>query len=111
MLLEDAMLAEEITIPVYFATWNPELEQIVGDVTHSYTLDEKAVSASEAMLNSIAANGYQIVISPGSASAKQDIKVATIQGRLPGLGAEGKTPTIAIVAHYDSFGIAPVSQL
>lgn len=110
MLLEDAMMAEEITIPVYFVPWGPELEQIIGDITHSYRLDEKTISASEAMMNSIAANGYQIVISPGSASAKQDIRLATIQGRLPGLGVEGKTPTIAVVAHYDSFGIAPVKH-
>lgn len=31
------------------------------------------------------------------------------QGKLVGHGVEDKMPTIAIVAHYDSFGIAPVS--
>lgn len=110
MLLEDAMLAEEINIPVYFSPWSLELEQIIGDITQSYTINDKTVSASEAILNSIAANGYQIVISGGSATAKQDIRLATIHGRLAGRGVEGKTPTIAVVAHYDSFGVAPVSN-
>ena len=31
------------------------------------------------------------------------------QGKLTGQGIEEQLPTIAIVAHYDSFGIAPVS--
>lgn len=31
------------------------------------------------------------------------------QGKLSGYGMEDKLPTVAIVAHYDSFGIAPVS--
>lgn len=109
MLLEDAMMAQEITIPVYFAVWTPELEEIVTDITSSFITDDKAGSAAEAILNSVSANGYQIVISPGSPSPKQDIKIATLQGKLTGLGAEGKTPTIAVVSHYDSFGVAPVS--
>ena len=32
-----------------------------------------------------------------------------LQGVLSGLGIEDQLPTIAIVAHYDSYGIAPVS--
>ncbi|KAG8228412.1 hypothetical protein J437_LFUL003885 [Ladona fulva] len=31
-----------------------------------------------------------------------------LQGKLPGHGLEDKLPTIAIVAHYDSFGVAPI---
>lgn len=33
-----------------------------------------------------------------------------LQGRLTGLGGED-LPTVVIVAHYDSFGVAPVSIL
>lgn len=108
MLLEDAMMVQEVSIPVYFAVWTPELEEIVTDITYSFITDDKAGSAAEAILNSISANGYQIVISPGSTSAKQEIKIATLQGKLSGAGTEGKIPTIALVAHYDSFGVAPV---
>ena len=34
-----------------------------------------------------------------------------LQSKLPGKGLEDQLPTIAIVAHYDSFGLIPVSQL
>lgn len=111
MQLEASMLSDEVPIPVYFAKHSSDLIKISNEVRDSYVVDERTVSASEALLNSISANGYQIVISPGSTNQKQDIKVATIQGRLPGLGVEGKTPTIAVVAHYDSFGVAPVSRI
>lgn len=35
---------------------------------------------------------------------------ASFQGHLSGYGIEEQLPTIAVVAHYDSFGIAPVCQ-
>lgn len=108
MVLEDAMLAQEITIPVYFAKWTPELETIVTEISHSSVTNDKSKSAAEAMFTSIAANGYQIVVNPGSPNVKQDVKVATIQGHLAGQSTDGKTPTVAVVAHYDSFGVAPV---
>lgn len=38
-----------------------------------------------------------------------DFSVFTYQGRLAGVGGED-LPTIVVVAHYDSFGIAPVSS-
>ena len=34
----------------------------------------------------------------------------TFQGHLSGFGIEEQLPTIAVVAHYDAFGIAPVSS-
>lgn len=102
MVLEDAMLAQEITIPVYFAKWTPQLETIVTEISQSLLTNDKSKSAAEAMFTSVAANGYQIVVNPGTPNVKQDVKVATIQGHLAGQGTEGKVPTIAIVAHYDS---------
>lgn len=32
-----------------------------------------------------------------------------LQGHLSGFGIEEQLPTIAVVAHYDAFGVAPVS--
>lgn len=32
-----------------------------------------------------------------------------VQGKLTGYGIEEQLPTIAIVAHYDAYGVAPVS--
>lgn len=37
-----------------------------------------------------------------------DTDLSPLQGRLTGLGGED-LPTVVIVAHYDSFGVAPVS--
>lgn len=109
MVLEDTMLAQEVSIPVYFAKWTPELNTITAEIAQSSLVNDKSKSAAEAIFNSISANGYQIVINPGAPNVKQDTKIATIQGYLAGQNSEGKTPTIAIVAHYDSFGVAPVS--
>ena len=37
--------------------------------------------------------------------------LSILQGVLRGVGIEDQLPTIAIVAHYDAFGIAPVRRL
>uniref|UniRef100_A0A1B6EWH8 Nicalin n=1 Tax=Cuerna arida TaxID=1464854 RepID=A0A1B6EWH8_9HEMI len=107
MDLEKVMLSQEVFIPVYFATWTPELQDIVDDVANSMVTDEKAGTAAQALLNSVSANGYQIVINTNKAVPKTDVHIASIQGKLIGHGVEDKMPTIAIVAHYDSFGVAP----
>lgn len=109
MALEEAMLlGPETPIPVYFAPWTPDLQLILDDVSSSFLTDDKAGSAAEAMFNSVSASGYQVVIATSQAAARSDVKVATLQGKLSGTGAEEKLPTIAIVAHYDSTGVAPV---
>ncbi|KAG8274869.1 hypothetical protein J6590_098363, partial [Homalodisca vitripennis] len=111
MDLEKVMLSQEVFIPVYFATWTPELQDIVDDVANSMVTDEKAGTAAQALLNSVSANGYQIVINTNKAVPKTDVHIASIQGKLIGHGVEDKMPTIAIVAHYDSFGVAPLNIL
>lgn len=102
------LAAQEIMIPVYFSVWTPELSNIVTEISQNSVSDDKSKSATEAMMNSIAANGYQIVVNPKSPNPKTDVKLSTIQGVLVGQSHDGKTQTIAIVAHYDSFGLAPV---
>ncbi|XP_069689048.1 BOS complex subunit NCLN [Periplaneta americana] len=107
MELEEAMMSQEISIPVYFAEWDPDLQNIFNDISNSFVTDDRAGSAAEALLNSVSANGYQIVISASQATARTDVNIATIQGKLSGYGVEEKLPTIAVVAYYDSFGVAP----
>jgi hypothetical protein len=112
MNLEESMLyGSETMIPVYFALWHPELQIILDDIANGFITDEKAGSAAEAMYNSISASGYQVVVATGQALPKTDVKVATLHGKLIGTGAEEKLPTLAIVTHYDSFGVAPVGSL
>lgn len=45
-----------------------------------------------------------------SASSHVSVVIVVYQGRLPGVGGED-LPTIVVVAHYDSFGVAPVRSL
>lgn len=112
--LESQMFAQEATIPIYFTHSNAEINAIMQDLTLaannnvSNSVDDLSKPATEALFASVAANGYQIVISPSpSASLMNDVKVATIHGHLSGYNPNGKLLTIAIVAHYDSFSVAP----
>ena len=108
MSLEESMLfGPETTIPVYFASWHPNLQRILDDLANGFITDEKAGSAAEAMFNSISASGYQVVVPTGQALAKTDVKVATLHGKLAGTRADEKVPTVALVTHYDSTGVAP----
>lgn len=59
-LLEMAMMQQEINIPVYFANWSPEFEDIIADLQHSFITDDKSGTALEAMFNTVSSNGYQI---------------------------------------------------
>ncbi|XP_078526129.1 BOS complex subunit NCLN isoform X3 [Lissotriton helveticus] len=58
------------------------------------------------LLHTATANGFQMVTSGGQSKAVTDWQVTSVEGRLAGLGAED-IPTIVLVAHYDSFGVAP----
>ncbi|XP_043257292.1 nicalin-1 isoform X2 [Colletes gigas] len=108
MSLEDCMMfGPETMIPVYFASWHPDLQTILDDLASGFIMDEKTGSAAEAMFNFISASGYQVVVPTGQALAKTDVKVATLHGKLTGTRAEEKLPTIALVTHYDSTGVAP----
>lgn len=108
LALEESMLYGPVTpIPVYFAHWSPYLQEVLDDIHGGFITDEKAGSAAEAIVNSISASGYQVVVATSQATAKNDVKVATLQGKLTGTGAEEKLPIIALVAHYDSTGAAP----
>lgn len=111
MLLEGSMLTQDVSIPVYFTTWSQDVDSILNDINDVGSIDDKSKPALDSIINSVAANGYQIVVSGGSHAQKSDIKVVTLQGNLNGQpGSDGKLPTIAIVAYYDSLGVAPVSS-
>ncbi|KAG5889173.1 hypothetical protein JTB14_010813 [Gonioctena quinquepunctata] len=107
LMLENVMMVQEISIPVYFSKYSPELESIIKEISSNLDSNDMSKSAAEALVSSVAANGYQIVVSSSNPNIKTDAKVATIQGHLSGYSLNGKIPTIAVVAHYDSFGAAP----
>ncbi|CAG9766261.1 unnamed protein product [Ceutorhynchus assimilis] len=108
LLLENKMLYEqETSIPVYFTKYDPKFDNIVTELETNIDISNKKKSATEAMFSSIAGNGYQIVIASSNPTARTDIKIPTFHGHLAGSRPDGKVPTIAIVTHYDSFGVAP----
>lgn len=111
MEIEEELLSQEIFIPVYFALWNNELQSVLDDVSSSFITNDKTASATEAFLDAVSANGYQIVISANQPSVRTGVQITNIQGKLSGHGIEENLPTIAVVAHYDSFGAAPVSTV
>jgi hypothetical protein len=47
MELEAAMMLQEVSIPVYFAEWNPDLQNILDDIKSSFMMDDRSVSAAE----------------------------------------------------------------
>ena len=45
--LEETMMFQEVSIPVYFAEWSPHLRDILDDISHSFMADGRASSAAE----------------------------------------------------------------
>ncbi|CAI9566760.1 unnamed protein product [Staurois parvus] len=105
MDIEPEMLSMETQVPVYFAVEDAELISIY-EQTLAASASQGTSSAAEVLLHTATANGFQMVTSGAQSKAVSDWLVTSVEGRLTGLGSED-LPTIAIVAHYDSFGVAP----
>ncbi|XP_066492793.1 BOS complex subunit NCLN isoform X2 [Tiliqua scincoides] len=102
---EPEMLAMETIVPVYFAKEDDELLSIY-DQTQAASASQGSASAAEVLLHTATANGFQMVTSGAQSKAVNDWLITSVEGRLAGLGGED-LPTIVVVAHYDSFGVAP----
>ncbi|XP_075467386.1 BOS complex subunit NCLN isoform X2 [Ascaphus truei] len=105
MDIEPEILAMETPVPVYFAVEDAELISIY-EQTLAASANQGSSSAAEVLLHTATANGFQMVTSGAQSKAVSDWLMTSIEGRLAGLGSED-LPTIVIVAHYDSFGVAP----
>lgn len=116
-LLEQAMMMQEISIPVYFSR-NPKLDEIINDITKTTSVSaqqkssQQRESAISEILGSVSANGYQIVVSGTSHNPNKQSKIPIIQGELTPTGAskvksdgESKLPLIILTAHLDTFGL------
>eukprot|EP00026_Physarum_polycephalum_P007378 Phypoly_transcript_07437.p1 GENE.Phypoly_transcript_07437~~Phypoly_transcript_07437.p1 ORF type:complete len:545 (+),score=85.23 Phypoly_transcript_07437:27-1637(+) len=94
--LERELLRMEVPIPVYFAPFDTHLQGV-----YDYVLNHGEASAGDK---------YQLVAST-DVSAVKDASIINYQGWLAGSPATaeegGRKPTLAVVAYYDSFGIAP----
>ncbi|XP_048731997.1 BOS complex subunit ncln-like [Ostrea edulis] len=105
-ILEKDLLTEETTMPVYFALETEELSSIYKEI-HRGNVGDQAVTAVQALMSGATANGFQMVVAGSQAKSLGEFQITNIQGHLSGYGIEEQLPTIAVVAHYDSFGIAP----
>ncbi|XP_023255818.1 nicalin isoform X4 [Seriola lalandi dorsalis] len=105
MELEPEMLATETIVPVYFAMEDDELLSIYTQTLTSSS-SQGSLSAAEVLLHTATANGFQMVTSGAQSKAISDWAITSLEGRLAGVGGED-LPTIVVVAHYDSFGVAP----
>nr|XP_032831748.1 nicalin [Petromyzon marinus] len=103
--VEPELLMMETAVPVYLAQEDEELLSI-HEQLHAASTALQHASAAQVMLSTATANGFQMVASGGQSKALPDWPIASIEGRLPGMGGDD-LPTIVIVAHYDSLGLAP----
>ncbi|XP_034164452.1 nicalin-1 isoform X2 [Pangasianodon hypophthalmus] len=105
MELEPELMATETIVPVYFALEDDELLSIYTQ-TQVSSASQGSSSAAEVLLHSATANGFQMVTSGAQSKAVSDWAITSLEGKLAGAGGED-LPTIVLVAHYDSFGVAP----
>ncbi|XP_058450630.1 BOS complex subunit ncln [Malaya genurostris] len=116
-LLEQAMMTQEISIPVYFSRYSAKLNEIINDVTKATISNQQQSSkqresAISEILGSISANGYQIAVTGTSHSPNKQSKIPIIQGELTptkhtskSMDSEHKLPLIILTAHLDTFGL------
>ncbi|XP_076800702.1 BOS complex subunit ncln-like [Clavelina lepadiformis] len=103
--MENELLSTDSSIPVYFANEDQELNNVYDRVTHSTKVESS--SALQAMVDAATSVGYQLVTVGAASKSMPDHSIVNIEGFLPGLGIEDQLPTVAVVAHSDSFGVAP----
>lgn len=106
MGIEDDLLNSEPKVPVYFAYEEAEILDIYSKVTKA--TQASSGSAAQALLDSAFSIGYHLTSSGEQSKPMLDHPIVNIQGALTGVEMPENLPTIAIVAHYDSFGVSPL---
>ncbi|XP_073846118.1 BOS complex subunit NCLN isoform X2 [Musca autumnalis] len=118
-LLEQAMMTQSISVPVYFSQYNTELEKIVNDISRNTASANKKNSRDNSALNevfnSISANGYQIIVTGASHANNKNSKIPIVQGELAPAAKlnkvnnnedlNSKLPLIIVAGHLNTFGI------
>uniref|UniRef100_T1PBL9 Nicalin n=1 Tax=Musca domestica TaxID=7370 RepID=T1PBL9_MUSDO len=119
-LLEQAMMTQSISVPVYFSQYNTELEKIVNDISRNTASannkkNARDNSALNEVFNSISANGYQIIVTGASHANNKNSKIPIVQGELAPAAKfskannnedlNSKLPLIIVAGHLNTFGI------
>jgi hypothetical protein len=105
------MMAEEISIPVYFSQYDEEIDKIISEISVTPANKASKASAMAEIFKKVSANSYQVVVT-GSHSARKDSRIPIIQGELIPFkqsSSEGqqqtKLPVIVISTQLKPFGI------
>jgi hypothetical protein len=108
---ERELIQRELKAPIYFA--------FQDETMHSLNEEVKLASTRPEIINFVEFMGsllgsqdqYQLVVSEADAAPLKGVSLTNFQGWIAGAGGintEGQQlPTIAIVAHYDTFAVAP----
>lgn len=110
-MLEQAMLAQEVSIPVYFSRFSKDLETVAQDLMKARASagnkkKQPQGSALSDIINTVSANGYQVVVSGASHAANKQSKIPIIQGELGQAStASAKLPVIIITAQLQTLGL------
>jgi hypothetical protein len=115
LLLEKAMMSEDIAIPVYFAKFDEDIDKIIQEISRNPDGPKKTSALSE-IFDKVSANGYQVSVSGASHTAKKDSKIPIVQGELIPFkqaasaktsedGSPHKLPVIIITTQLKTFGI------
>lgn len=86
-------------IPVYFIFSNEKVQKILGSIESLSGYE--AVSLPEKIYNTLLGDNFQLTVSTKEQSPLKSTTGTNIQGWLAGNG-DASSPTIAIVANYDS---------
>jgi hypothetical protein len=104
--LEFDLLETDLPIPVYFAHETTHVKALYEEIVQSVTGDG-ASSAFKAMTTVASANSFHFVTDGGESKPLNDFPIISLQGKLTGQGLEDQLPTVAIVTHYDAYGVVP----
>lgn len=104
--LEMGLLAEEIPIPIYFSQESDDTTNLYNEVAMAVNSDS-ANSALKALTTVALINSFHFVTDSPESKPLHDFPIVSFQGKLVGEGLEEQLPTVAVVAHYDAFSVAP----
>lgn len=99
--LERWLISHQFRFPVYFTREDHRVDTVLRTVKAGEAVGRPATAAL---------GGYKLVVSVPEAKKLPAASLGSIQGWLRGQRIEGEDavlPTIAVVAHYDTFGAAP----
>ncbi|KAH7287715.1 hypothetical protein KP509_32G070400 [Ceratopteris richardii] len=99
--LEQLLIHKTLPYPVYFAFENKKILSLLREVEENDAAGKHATAVT---------GGYKLVVPVSEPKKLATVSLSNLQAWLPGLRGDGdasQLPTIAVVASYDTFGVAP----